>query len=238
MNNLNWEANMSDTEGVYLVVPAYNEEAHVEKVLREIANEGYNIILVNDGSHDNTLNIAREVQNDYPKQIYIVSHVINRGLGAALKTGMTDALKHDAKYIITFDADGQHAFEDIAKVVKPLKDEKVDVVIGSRIFEDMPTTKRFANNVMNILTYIFYGMNVKDSQSGLRAFSAKAAKQIDVVSAGYGVSSEFIKEIKDHNIPFDEVPIKTIYTDETQHKGTNAIVGIKIMFKMIGDLFR
>lgn len=229
---------MLDTEGVYLVVPAYNEEKHVETVLRDISKLGYSIILVNDGSKDNTLNIARNVQKDYPNQIYIVSHVINRGLGAALKTGMTDALKHDAKYIITFDADGQHAFEDIPKVLKPLQEKKVDAVIGSRIFEDMPTTKRFANNVMNILTHIFYGIKVKDSQSGLRAFSSEAAKKIDVVSAGYGVSSEFIKEIKNNQIPFDEVPITTIYTDETQHKGTNAIVGIKIMFKMIGDLFR
>ncbi|MGN1363135.1 MAG: glycosyltransferase family 2 protein [Methanobrevibacter sp.] len=229
---------MLDTEGVYLVVPAYNEEKHVETVLRDISKLGYCIILVNDGSKDNTLNIARNVQKDYPNQIYIVSHVINRGLGAALKTGMTDALKHDAKYIITFDADGQHAFEDIPKVLKPLQEKKVDAVIGSRIFGDMPTTKRFANNVMNILTHIFYGIKVKDSQSGLRAFSSEAAKKIDVVSAGYGVSSEFIKEIKNNQIPFDEVPITTIYTDETQHKGTNAIVGIKIMFKMIGDLFR
>lgn len=229
---------MLDTEGVYLVVPAYNEEKHVETVLRDISKLGYHIILVNDGSKDNTLEIARSVQKDYPNQIYIVSHIINRGLGAALKTGMTDALKHNAKYIITFDADGQHAFEDIPKVLKPLQDKKVDAVIGSRIFEDMPTTKRFANNVMNILTHIFYGIKVKDSQSGLRAFSSEAAKKIDVVSTGYGVSSEFIKEIKNNQISFDEVPITTIYTDETQHKGTNAIVGIKIMFKMIGDLFR
>ncbi|WP_295721973.1 glycosyltransferase family 2 protein [uncultured Methanobrevibacter sp.] len=222
----------------FLVVPAYNEENHVEKVLIDIANLGYNIILVNDGSSDNTLNIARQVQKKYPSQIHIVTHVLNRGLGAALKTGMTVALNHNAKYIITFDADGQHNFEDIAKVIKPLREKKADAVIGSRIFEDMPTTKHFANNVMNLLTHIFYGVKVKDSQSGLRAFSATAARKIDVVSAGYGVSSEFIKEIKDNNIVYDEVPITTIYTEETQHKGTNAIIGLKIMIKMIFDLFR
>lgn len=227
-----------DIDGVYLVIPAYNEEKHVKKVLYDVANLGYKIILVNDGSKDNTLKLAREVQKLYPHQVFIVSHVINRGLGAALKTGMTVALKHGAQYIITFDADGQHAFEDISKVVKPLKESKADAVIGSRIFDDMPRTKHFANDVMNILTHIFYGIKVKDSQSGLRAFSAKAAKEINVVSPGYGVSSEFIKEIKDNHIEFDEVPITTIYTDETQHKGTNAIVGIKIMFKMIIDLFR
>jgi len=226
---------------VTMVIPVYNSEKYIGRCLESVLNQTYkdiDILVINDGSKDNTLEIARSVQKDYPNQIYIVSHIINRGLGAALKTGMTDALKHNAKYIITFDADGQHAFEDIPKVLKPLQDKKVDAVIGSRIFEDMPTTKRFANNVMNILTHIFYGIKVKDSQSGLRAFSSEAAKKIDVVSAGYGVSSEFIKEIKNNQISFDEVPITTIYTDETQHKGTNAIVGIKIMFKMIGDLFR
>ena len=85
---------------------------------------------------------------------------------------------------------------------------------------------------------IFYGRKVKDSQSGLRAFTAEAADKINIVSSGYGVSSEFIKEISDKNLRLDEVTITTIYTPETQHKGTDAIVGLKILIKMVIDLFR
>ena len=91
---------------------------------------------------------------------------------------------------------------------------------------------------MNSLTLLFYGKNVKDSQSGLRAFTAHAADVINIVSRGYGVSSEFIKEISDKNLRLSEVTITTIYTPETQNKGTDAIVGLKILTKMVLDLFR
>lgn len=223
---------------VYLVVPAYNEEKTVSEIIEGIANEGYNVILVNDGSEDKTLELAINSKRKYPNKIFIVSHMINRGLGATLNTGMETAIKKDAKYIITFDADGQHAIEDIPKVVQPLLNGEADAVIGSRPFEDMPLSKSFANIVMNFLTFIFYRRNVKDSQSGLRAFTKDAANKINVVSSGYGVSSEFIKEITDNNLRLSEVTITTIYTPETQNKGTDAIVGLKILFKMIIDLFR
>lgn len=230
---------MSDSRNdIFVVVPAYNEEKTVSQVIEGIASEGYNVVLVNDGSKDNTLNLAIESKRKYPDKIFIVSHAINRGLGAALKTGMTAALNKNAEYILTFDADGQHEISDIAKVVKPLQEGKADACIGARPLKDMPFSKSFANFVMNFLTLIFYGRNVKDSQSGLRAFTANAASQINVVSSGYAVSSEFIKEISDNHLKLEEVEITTIYTPETQHKGTDALVGIKILFKMILDLFK
>lgn len=226
------------TKDVYLVVPAFNEEKTVSQIIEGIAQKGYKVILVNDGSKDNTLNLAIESKKKYPSNIFVVSHVINRGLGAALKTGMVVALNKGAKYIVTFDADGQHGIEDIPKVCKPLKEGKADVVIGARHFEDMPISKSFANIIMNALTLIFYGRKVKDSQSGLRAFTANATDLINIVSRGYGVSSEFIKEISDKNLRLAEVTITTIYTPETQNKGTDAIVGLKILVKMVIDLFR
>ena len=230
---------MSDFKNdVYLVVPAYNEEKTVSEIIEGIVNEGYNVVLVNDGSEDKTLELAINSKRKYPDKIFIVSHMINRGLGATLNTGMETAIKKNAKYIITFDADGQHAIEDISKFIQPLLNGEADAVIGSRPFEDMPLSKSFANIVMNFLTLIFYRRKVKDSQSGLRAFTKDAANKINVVSSGYGVSSEFIKEITDNNLRLSEVTITTIYTPETQSKGTDAIVGLKILFKMIIDLFR
>ena len=229
---------MSDSNDIFVVVPAYNEEKTVSQIIEGIVEDGYNVVLVNDGSKDDTLNLAIESKRKYPNKIFIVSHIINRGLGAALKTGMTVAINKGAKYILTFDADGQHDIDDIAKVIKPLQEGKADACIGARPLKDMPISKSFANFVMNFLTLIFYGKKVKDSQSGLRAFTSDAAGQIDIVSSGYAVSSEFIKEISDNNLRLEEVEITTIYTPETQHKGTDAIVGLKILFKMILDLFR
>ena len=232
------EINSEFTKDVYLVVPAFNEEKTVSQIIEGIAERGYNVILVNDGSRDKTLKLAIESKRKYPNQIFVVSHVINRGLGAALKTGMVVALNKGAEYIVTFDADGQHEIADIPKVCKPLQDGEADVVIGARPFEDMPISKSFANYIMNALTLIFYGRNVKDSQSGLRAFTEHAANVINIVSRGYGVSSEFIKEISDKKLRLAEVTITTIYTPETQNKGTDAIVGLKILTKMVIDLFR
>ena len=229
---------MSDSNDIFVVVPAYNEEKTVSQIIEGIVEDGYNVVLVNDGSKDDTLNLAIESKRKYPNKIFIVSHIINRGLGAALKTGMTVAINKGAKYILTFDADGQHDIDDIAKVIKPLQEGRADACIGARPLKDMPISKSFANFVMNFLTLIFYGKKVKDSQSGLRAFTSDAAGQIDIVSSGYAVSSEFIKEISDNNLRLEEVEITTIYTPETQHKGTDAIVGLKILFKMILDLFR
>lgn len=230
---------MSDSNNeIFVVVPAYNEEKTVSSIIEGIVSEGYNVVLVNDGSKDNTLKLAIESKRKYPDKIFVISHMINRGLGAALKTGMTVALNKKVKYILTFDADGQHEISDIAKVVRPLQDGGADACIGARPLNDMPFSKSFANFVMNFLTLIFYGRNVRDSQGGLRAFTAEAARQINVVSSGYAVSSEFIKEISDKNLRLAEVTITTIYTPETQHKGTDAIVGLKILFKMILDLFR
>ncbi|MGL4669814.1 MAG: glycosyltransferase family 2 protein [Methanobacteriaceae archaeon] len=226
--------NNNSTNNIFIIVPAFNEEKTVESVVLGLI-KCYKVILVDDGSSDNTFKIVSSIRDKNPKNLFIYSHVINRGLGAALKTGMTAAIKHNADFIVTFDADGQHAIEDVAKVVAPLKNSDIDVVIGARPFEDMPFSKNFANSVMNILTRIFYRANVKDSQSGLRAFKKEVIPKMNIISRGYGVSSEFFREIKKNHLKLAEVTITTIYTPETQNKGTNAIVGIKILFKMIVD---
>ncbi len=220
------------------MVPAYNEEKTLESVIVDLLDSKYYVVLVDDGSKDNTFQIARTIQKKYHNNLFIHKHIINRGLGAAIKTGIQASINHDASYIVTFDADGQHNPQDIINVLKPLKDKTADVVIGSRIFSDMPITRNFGNYLMNILTFIFHGLYVHDSQSGLRAFTVDAAKKLKLNYRGYDISSEIIREIKANNLKFAEIPITTIYTDETMNKGTNTTVGLKILFRMIIDSFK
>ena len=226
---------MKNKDDIYIVVPAYNEEKMIGSTLKKLKGEGYkNIIVVDDGSSDNTYNIAKE------KGTIVCRHLINRGLGGALGTGIKCALLYNPKVIITFDADGQHDPNDIEKIAKPILEDNYDVVIGSRLMDEnevknMPKIKRIGNWGLNLLTYLMGGHFITDSQSGLRAFSNKAAKILinQLKSNKYEVSSEFVVLIKRNNLKFKEIPIKTIYTDYSMARGTNVITGFKILVKLI-----
>lgn len=223
---------------VWMIIPAYNEEKTIGQVLGELFDLGLNVVVIDDGSGDNTYQIARNIIREHPGRAYLYKHPINRGLGATLKTGIEAALSKDADIMVTFDADGQHHPEDILPVCRPIMEGRADVVIGKRDFDEMPPQKKRANQIMNLITWIFYGAHVQDSQSGLRAFSRKAAILLDIQSREYGVSSEIIREIKHKELRMEEVPIETIYTDYALAKGTNARIGFKILIKMIRDILK
>ena len=223
---------------IWVIIPAYNEENIIEDVLGELLSRGFNLVVIDDGSIDNTYKVAQTVIQNSHGVGYLYHHPINRGLGATLKTGIEVCLKKNADIMVTFDADGQHNPDDILPVCQPIINGKADVVIGIREFNDMPSVKKISNQLMNLITWIFYGSRVKDSQSGLRAFNRKAAIALDIESREYGISSEIIREIKHKQLKMEEVPIETIYTDYALAKGTNLIVGLKILVRMIRDVLK
>ncbi|MBE6505980.1 MAG: glycosyltransferase family 2 protein [Methanobrevibacter millerae] len=231
------EISMEDKNSTFVVLPAYNEATRIRPVLEDIARKGYNMVLVNDGSSDNTLEVIKQVKKEFPDKIHIFSLLINRGVGIATQTGFEAVLKFNPKYIVSMDSDGQHSADDLDEVIKPLVTGEAQAVIGVRPFKDMPKSRSFANSIMNILTRIFYRVNVSDSQTGFRAITVEALDKISINATGYLISSEFIREINDNNIPFAEVPIQTIYTPETQAKGTNVKVAFKILLQMIKHQF-
>ena len=231
------EITVEDKNATYVVLPAYNEATRIKQVLEDIARKGYNMVIVNDGSSDNTLDVIKQVKKEFPDKIHIFSLMINRGVGIATQTGFEAVLRFNPKYIVSMDSDGQHSADDLDKIIKPLVMGEAEAVIGVRPFEDMPKTRSFANSVMNFLTKIFYRVDVSDSQTGFRAITVDALDKISINATGYLISSEFIREVNDNNIPFAEVPIQTIYTPETQAKGTNVTVALKILFQMIKHQF-
>ena len=231
-NNLNY----SNLKNIYIVLPAYNESKVIKDVIEELKIRNYNIIIVDDGSSDETYKIAENALENYNGHLY--RHSLNRGVGAALKTGIKVALQKKADIIVTFDADGQHDPNDINSLIKPIIKGEADVVNGTRNYDHMPFSKKVSNDIMNILTLIFYGIRLKDSQSGFKAFSKHSLEVIEIHSGGFGVISEIGGEIKKHNLKLKEVPIKTIYTDYAMTKGTNLKVGLKILFKLIINAFR
>jgi glycosyltransferase involved in cell wall biosynthesis len=223
---------------IYIVMPAYNEAKTIESVMRELISLGLNLVVIDDGSTDDTYSIAEYILKQHPQQVNLYRHPLNRGLGAAIFTGIEAALTHNSQIIVTFDADGQHHVQDLIPLCQPLFRNQADVVIGKRNFSEMPFRKKFGNVVMNIITLIFYGKNVEDSQSGLRAFNRKSAVLLELHSRDYGVSSEIIGELRRKDLRLVEVPITTIYTDYSMSKGTDTKVGLKILAKLIRNILK
>jgi glycosyltransferase involved in cell wall biosynthesis len=214
---------------IIVVIPAFNEERTIGQVIRSVKQYVPDIIVVNDGSEDKTGVIAK----NEGASVYV--HIINRGLGGALGTGITAALQQGADIIVTFDADGQHKAEDIPNLIRSLQNGESDIVIGSRMFnhDGMPFFRKIYNIFGNFLTYFVFGIHVSDSQSGLRAFSRKTASLMKLKANRMEVSSEIIREIKVNRLKFKEIPIKPIYTDYSLSKGQSFFVGLKTLLKLI-----
>lgn len=212
-----------------VIIPAYNEEKNIGNVLAGVRKYTDNIIVVDDGSQDRTGKIAES----YGAEVF--HHFINRGLGGALGTGIAAALNRGADIIVTLDADGQHDPNEILKLIEPIKQDKTDVVIGSRFLEkqEMPFFRRIGNYFFNLFTLFLFGVKSTDSQSGMRAFNRKVGESLEIFTNGMEVSSEIIKEIKQQNFRMQEVPIKAIYTDYSLSKGQGFFVGAKTLIKLL-----
>jgi glycosyltransferase involved in cell wall biosynthesis len=221
-----------DFQKVFIVIPAYNEEKMIGKVVKDIKKEGFsNIVVVDDGSTDNTSLVAKK------SGAKVLRHIINRGKGAAVKTGIEYAKLKNASYVITIDGDGQHNQKDIIKIYDKLK-EGYEVVLGSRFLNKknkMPFFNKIANFFANFLTFIIYELYVSDSQSGFRGYNRKAIDLMDIQSEDYDFESRIIYEIARHKLKFCEVPIDVFYTKYSMSKirKQNLINGIKTLVKMI-----
>jgi glycosyltransferase involved in cell wall biosynthesis len=204
---------MKTDKKIYIVLPAFGEENVIQKVITAIKKEGYqNILVVDDGSKDSTYKKAKAMD------IIAIRHLINRGKGAATQTGITAALLLGADIVVTMDSDGQHNPKEIKLLVEPLIKDEADVVIGSRMLnsENMPKARMVMNSLANIITYIFFGIYVSDSQSGFRAYTKEALEGVRTHLDRYEFESEMLGEIRNRRIK--EVPIEVIYSDHSYNK--------------------
>jgi len=212
------------TKDTFAIVAAYNEEKYIGDVLKRIKKYIDEIIVVDDGSKDKTSKIAEE------SGAIVLRHVINLGKGAAIRTGCEYALKKGVKNIILIDADGQHDPKEIPNFLNALKDH--DVVFGCRKFDkNMPIVLKFGNWTLRATTKALYGICLKDTQSGYRAFKADAYKKIRWQASDYSMESEMIANLGKTKLTYTEIPIETIYSDK--YKGTTVVDGFKIIINMI-----
>ncbi len=220
---------------ICVVVPVYYEASVIPEVVEELRQAGtFTIIVVDDGSRDNSFGVAKDLG------VVAIRHKINRGKGAAVKTGIEVAKRLNADIVITMDGDGQHNPLDIAALVEPIAAGGCDVVLGSRLMdhEGMPVIKIIANKVGNVFTWVFYGIFVSDSQSGFRAFSRYSIQVIDTKADKYEYDSKVIREMKNNRLKFAEVPVQVRYTEYSMGKKHKQgfVNGLKTLGRMIWDM--
>ena len=221
---------------VCVVIPAYNEATVIGEVVksaREVflkSKRAYDIdiVVVNDGSKDETANEAKK------GGAIVINHILNSGAGSATLTGLAYARQHNYDIAATMDADGQHAPDDVLEGIKSIDQGNADLLIGSRLIDSrgMSKIKVLGNKGLSLFTYLLFGINVTDSQSGLRIFSRRAIDGLQWKSTGYEFCSEMIWRAKQARMSVSEYPIKAIYTDYSRAKGQNNWNAINIVKRL------
>jgi polyprenyl-phospho-N-acetylgalactosaminyl synthase len=214
---------MPSSARVAVVIPAYNEDQVIGQVIsdlhKSLTNRKFNfqIVVVDDGSTDNTATDAKNAG------AYVIPHILNTGSGAATATGLSYAQAHGFALAATLDADGQHHPDDVIKGIELMLAGEADLLIGSRLIDSrgMSRIKILGNKGLSFITYVLFGVNVTDSQSGLRIFSRKALDNLRWRTSGYEFCSEMLWRAKQQRMNIKEYSIRAIYTEYSERKGQN-----------------
>lgn len=206
------------------VIAAYNEQAHIQDVIKQTTPYVDKVIVVDDGSKDNTYQLASKTN------ARVLRHIINLGKGATVRTGCDYAIEQGYEQIILLDGDGQHEPEEIPRFLKHLKHN--DIIFGMRKKDkNMPGLYRLGNWGLTLISKLLFNIAIRDTQCGYRAMSAQAYKNIRWESNDYSMESEMIVRAGMNKLRHKEIIIKTIYHDK--HKGTGVIDGALIAARMI-----
>lgn len=228
---------------IAIIIPAYNEEKNIGRVVRglfeqgfnqtddkefkQINDDGFRLIVVDDGSSDKTGEIARR------EGAKVLRHQINRGQGAALETGNEYARQSRAEIAVHFDGDGQHNPADIIPAIATMRKKQVDAVLGSRFLDArsrIPWFKRYVLlPVSRWINFVFTGVKLSDAHNGFRIMGERALNLISITQDGMAHNSEIVRSIKKYGLRFAEFPVEVRYKEFGQGIGG----GVKIVWDLI-----
>jgi glycosyltransferase involved in cell wall biosynthesis len=217
---------------VFIIIPCFNEHFLIKETVLSVIDRGWNIIVVDDGSKEGIYELLSELP------IHFLQHPINLGQGAALQTGMDYAAKCNADIVAHFDADGQHRVQDLQKAIETIQKGNVDIVMGSRFLDtsdtkQIPKLRRYILILAKFVNGCFSGLWLSDAHNGLRALNRRAFTSIRLRENRMAHATEILQEIKQHNLRWQEIPVKVIYSKYTQEKGQSNWNALNIFFDLI-----
>ena len=198
---------------VSIGIPAYNEEKNIAAIIIKLRKIVDTVIVCNDGSNDSTAEIAENLG------AIVINHEKNLGYGSAIKSIFNKSKEIGSDILVTFDADGQHRIEDIKKVIEPIQNGDVDLVIGSRFLDNtkgkIPEYRKIGINIITKITNSTLKKKITDSQSGFRAYSKNLISKLNISDIGMGISTEILIKASSLNFKIAEVPIIIRYEGNT-----------------------
>jgi len=220
-------------DNVYIAVPLYNEETLLYEVISDLQKYFSNIVVVDDGSTDKSNELLRDLD------VTLITHAVNLGQGAAIKTAFDYIAKLDRAFaIVTFDADGQHSTTDAFKFAKEIIRCEEDIIFGTRFIEEedksqVPGLKRIVLKAAALLTNALTKVKLTDTHNGLKALKVTAVNQLNLDISGYAFESQLIMQVSKCEISYKEMSTHISYTKYSMEKGQSLRNGILIVEDII-----
>ena len=214
----------------WVVIPLFNEATVIAEVVRELLPTFPNVVCIDDGSRDGSGAIARAAG------AHVVTHPINLGQGAALQTGFEYALERGARYVVTFDADGQHRVVDAAAMLQRARDEDLAIVFGSRFLDDRTQPgilKKIVLKTAVAVTNLTTRTRLTDAHNGLRVIRADALSRIKLRQDRMAHGTEIVVQLGRTGLPYAEHAVEVIYSDYSKAKGQSLLNSVNILVDLI-----
>jgi glycosyltransferase involved in cell wall biosynthesis len=220
-----------DQARVFIIVAAFNEAASIGDLVRDLMEHYPHVVVVDDGSTDETAELATDAG------AIVLSHLINRGQGAALQTGISYALQHSADYIVTLDVDGQYDVKDIAELLAPISDGTVHATLGVRASDQKPSLRMRFASVLRALGKLAGRLGLRPpvpaAHNGLCAFSRHAAQLIDLKLDRMTHGSEIVQQIVAGGLNLQEIPVRVRVSDYALRKGQRSSHALRVAMQYI-----
>lgn len=222
----------------YVLIPAYEPDHQLTQLVPKLLNEGFGVVVVDDGSGENYREIFDELRR---QQVTVLTHEKNMGKGGALKTGMDYLYRQapDCEHFITCDADGQHRVEDVVRVQQKLHNGHRFVLTVRGLRKKIPLRSKVGNTMSRIVYTLLTNRYLSDNQSGLRGFHRSHAEwMLKVEKNNYDYEMNVLYYAAKKGVRITTLPIEAIYIDNNQSSHFNPIADTVRIYRSLFSLAR